>query len=63
MTNRFNDLNKQGFMRRSNRQAKTVVVFESWTPFGVTYSGPNESFAASQVAKYGGEVRKASKRI
>ena len=53
---RFSDLQKQGFMKRS--KPKTVTLYRAMTPHGATYTGENEREAEAHVRRYGGKVEK-----
>lgn len=58
---RFNDLQKQGFMKPIKR--RKVTMFEAWLPNGegCCYKGASEIEANRLVAKYGGKVKRVRK--
>ena len=57
---RFNDLQKQGFMKQGRGKAKTL--YRAMTPHGATYTGPDKHTAEAHVRQYGGKVEKVSRR-
>lgn len=58
---RFNDLQKQGFMK--TKQRKAVTLWQVWLPNneGMAHEGANEIIARLLANKYAGEVRKVRK--
>jgi hypothetical protein len=67
---RFNDLQKQGFMKPGKKKMGTL--YRAYTPHGVTYTGPDKHTAERHVREYGegkgrvekfrGELNPAGKR-